>query len=236
MMTPQEAMAKASKLLKLSESSNPNEAALAAQRAQEILTRYKIDATMLSMDSGIETPEEPIGRGETLEEGRVQIAGWKLRLASKIAFANSCRAYQSGPAIGIIGRPSDIEKVRYLYAMLSIEIEALTKRDAKGKGRSYATEYRYGVVAAIADKLSQAKAKVAETMRQEAANEQGLVRLNKALERLQNKDDAVDAWVRQNMRFRSKTSYSRGNGEARAAGYAAGQSIQLGQKQKRLGC
>jgi hypothetical protein len=55
--------------------------------------------------------------------------------------------------------------------MLSIEIEALTKRDTKGKGRSYATEYRYGVVAAIADKLSQAKAKVAETMRQEAANE-----------------------------------------------------------------
>lgn len=234
MMTQQEAMAKASKLLKLSESSNPNEAALAAQRAQEILTRYKIDATMLSLDSN--EPEEEIGEGDTLEEGNKQMASWKLSLASHVARANSCRAYQSGASIGIVGRPTDIEKVRYLYAMLSIEIESLTKRDAKGKGRSYATEYRYGVVAAIADKLKEAKAKVEETMRQETVNENGLVRLNNALARINDRDAAVDAWVRKHMNFRSKATYSRGNASARAAGYAAGQSINMGGRQKRLGC
>lgn len=47
-MNYNEALDKVRKLLRLSESSNPHEAALAASRAQEIMERFKIER--LSMD------------------------------------------------------------------------------------------------------------------------------------------------------------------------------------------
>ncbi len=233
-MTLEQAIAKATKLLKLSESSNAHEAALAAQRAQEILARYDIDATALSMDGNGPTIEETINKFEgenAIDSGNSSIARWKIVLASRLASANSCRAYKSGPSIGIIGRPTDVQKVRYLYAVLLFEIERLTDSNAKGMGRSYRAEFRHGVVSAIGDKLREAKQKVAQDMREEAkidANPNALVRIDNALERMGERDRAVDAWARQNMNFRSSSTSSRHNAEARAAGYSAGQSLNVG--------
>lgn len=236
-MTLQEAIAKATKLIKLSESDNAAEAALAAQRAQEILARYDIDRASLSMDGPSNEPDETIENFTSrspLDQGNARIARWKLMLASKVAKANQCRAYQSGPTIGIIGRASDVEKVRYLYDMLVREIDRLTERDGKGCGMNYRMEYRIGAVSAIGDKLAEAKAKVATEMRAENTGA-ALVRVNNALETIAKKDADVDAWVRANMRFRTKTTYSRPNHSAREAGYAAGKSLNIGGSNGRIG-
>jgi type II secretory pathway component GspD/PulD (secretin) len=243
MMTLQEAIAKATKLIKLSASDNPAEAALAAQRAQEILARYDIDMASLAMDAPSSEPDEAIEdftSRSPLDQGNARMARWKLMLASRIARANQCRAYQSGATIGIIGRASDVEKVRYLYAMLVREVDRLTERDGKGCGMNYRTEYRIGAVSAIGDKLAEAKAKVAQEMRAENSGA-ALVRVNNALETIAKKEMAVDQWVQKNMRFHSKTTYSRPNHSAREAGYAAGKSLNIGgskgsigQGQKRL--
>ncbi|RYF48582.1 MAG: DUF2786 domain-containing protein [Cytophagaceae bacterium] len=233
MMTLEQAMAKASKLLKLAESSNANEAALAAQRAQEILDRYSIDmASLEASGDGDASDNESVQRfdGEDgIDRGNASIAYWKLALATKIGQANSTRVYKSGATIGIVGRKSDVAKVRYFYILLCSEIDKLTNFHAKGKGRNYRTEFRMGVVAAIGDKLQEAKAKVAQDMRQEASgNESALVSLNRGLERLDQRQRDVDAWVRANMNFRSSNRYARQNSDARAAGYSAGQSLNVG--------
>lgn len=235
MLTLEQAMTKASKLLKLAESSNANEAALAAQRAQEILARYDIDrASLGASDGGDSEPLENIKRfdGENgIDRGNASIARWKLSLASAIGRANSCRVYKSGASIGIVGRKSDVVKVRYFYIMLCEEIDKLTNSKAKGMGRNYRTEFRHGVVSAVSDKLQDAKQKVAQDMRQEAqasGNSAALVSLNRGLERLDQRQRDVDAWCRANMNFRKSPSYRNVNSDARSAGYSAGQSLNVG--------
>lgn len=228
MLTLEQAMAKASKLLKLSTSSNANEAALAASMAQQILTRYGIDQAALAGDGAPQGPVEPIGKDHApLEEGGRRLAGWKAQLAAAIAKANACRAYTSGPSIGIIGRASDVASVRYLYATLALEVERLTQRLAMGQGRTYSNSFRHGVVAAIAEKLAAARAAVAADMRAENSGA-ALVRIDNALQRVKDADAAVDAWIAANMKMRNATSRLRSNATARAAGYSAGQSVNVG--------
>src|SRR5574340_1108320 len=93
-MTHEEAIAKAVKLLKLAQSDNPNEAALAAARAQEIMDRYKLEG--LSADYNSAAPAEPdepiVAFGEPVEPK--QGSEWVVRLILALARANQCRIYQ----------------------------------------------------------------------------------------------------------------------------------------------
>lgn len=236
MMTLEEAIAKATKLLNLSKSSNANEAALAAQRAQEILARYQIDAASLDNEGGAPMPEEPVGKGDTLDEGGARLATWKPILAQKIATVNACRVYTSGASIGIIGRASDVAKVRYMYGFLSGEVERLAKSLGMGHGRAYATSFRMGAVMAIGESLAAAQARVEREMRDEHLhNPAALVRIDKALAKLSDREREVDAWVRANMKLRSsRRSYSSGGGGF-GAGYTAGQSVSVGGARAALG-
>lgn len=229
MMTLQEAIAKVTKLLRLSESSNPHEAALAAQRAQEILTRYDIDRAALSLDGGSEPDEaiEDFSRRAPLDEGGKSLATWKLSLANTIAKANQSRIYRTGVAVGIVGRPSDVEKVRYLYDYLLREVDRLADRDGKGCGKTWRTQYRFGVVEAITVKLAETRAKVENEMRAEVQGT-ALVRVNEAIQNIERKDRALDAWVSANLKLRAGPRRPmRANHGAREAGREAGKSITI---------
>jgi hypothetical protein len=241
-MTLDEAIAKATKLIRLSQSSNPHEAALAAQRAQEILTRYEIDRASLSLDGGeaAAEPDEPIEdftrKGAPLDDndGKATLPFWKGHLASTIAKANQARVYQIQAQIGIIGRPSDVEKVRYLYAMLVRETDRLAEEHGKGCGRTWRNQFRLGVVDAIAAKLAEAREKVAAEMRG-ASTGTALVRVNQAIELVRRKDLAVDAWIRSNLRLRTTTRRFKGNEAAREAGREAGKAINISGARGALG-
>lgn len=239
-MTLQEAIDRATKLLRLAESDNPHEAALAAQRAQEILTRYEIDRTSINLGGTSEqhTPDEEIenfmNKGAPLDAGLARIARWKGMLASAIAKANQARVYIAGNAIGIVGRASDVEKVRYLYAMLVAETDRLTDRDGKGCGVNWRNQYRLGVVDAVREKLAATHAKVAAEMRAEN-NGHALVRVNQAIAKLAENDLAVDAWMKANMRLRTSRASGRYNPNARAAGREAGKAINISSARGALG-
>ncbi len=239
MMTLQEAIAKATKLLKLSESSNPHEAALAAQRAQEILTRYDIDSAALNLDASKSENNEQVEKfdgfnGKPLDQANKNISQWKGSLASTVSRANQCRAFQQGNAIGIIGRPSDVQKVRYLYDMLVREIDRLTLAHGKGMGKNWCTQFRYGVVDAIGTKLNETKAKVVADMRAENTGS-ALIRINEAIESIEARNKDVERYIASNMRMRSKTVQSRGNYGARQAGREAGKSININGSRGALG-
>lgn len=238
-MTRDEALRKVASLLKLANSSNANEAALAAQRAQEIMAKFALDSAMLDVDGGVNRePDEPImdfGRkGAPLHESSRK-SGWRVRLASVVAKANGCRVYLSTglqSAIQIVGRPSDADTVRYLFAYLANETDRLAERDGRGCGRTWANNFRLGVVDTIAAKLVEAQRAVNEAARSEAANANNphaLVRVNTAIERVAAKSSAVEVWMKTNMKLgTAKASSARYDGAARAAGQAAGHEINVG--------
>lgn len=84
-MTHQEAVAKVVKLLRLATSSNPNEAALAASRAQEIMDRFKIEGITASFDTQTQS-KEPIMdfKADLLDASSSKIDTWRSWLAVAI--------------------------------------------------------------------------------------------------------------------------------------------------------
>lgn len=240
MSSVDKAIAKARKLLALAESDNPHEAAQAAQRAQELLDRHEISQAMLVAASSADAADDdeqiessadtstPIYQAGT-------IAAWRSILAQAIAAANQCRIYVSRTSgargkqrfIQIVGRPSDVEKVRYLYQYLTGETDRLCDRDAKGRGRTWRNNYRLGVVDSIGIGLRAARAKVVEDMRAAAAAPGALVRIDNALATLNGRALAVDEFMAANLKLRSSSSRYRTNADARALGQSAGKEIYL---------
>ena len=243
-MTRDEAIQKAIKLLRLSQSSNPHEAALAAQRAQEILTKFDISQAMLEESNGTKDPEEPIydmvKKGEFLDSMGNNLVGWKARLANEIGKANSCFCYdatvpqlhsQPKKKISLIGRQSDITVVNFLYQHCSREVDRITKANGKGKGKNWSTQFRHGMVDTICDRVKKAKKETIQEMRQEyQANPMALVCLDKALAKIEKKDKEVIQFVKDysEMKFKNlKTDLGGYNPDARNQGREAGKQVSL---------
>jgi hypothetical protein len=233
-MNHEEAMAKAVKLLRLATSTNPNEAALAASRAQEIIDRYKLGALSLDYDgSAAQEPIKDFGF-DPLDPESKQHATWRSRLASCIAKNNQCKIYLHGGrgTLGIIGRPSDVSAVRYLFSWMLREVETLTKRDCTGCGRTYANNYRIGVVETVAKRLHEQHLETQAAVKAEAAadtaNPMALVRVQNAITKLDKQLAELDVWSKKNMRLRSSSSSrSTFDPSARDAGRAAGHEVRI---------
>lgn len=210
-MTKDDALRKAMACLRLAKSNNPAEAALAASKAQEIMERFGLDVSSLDYDSNtakensepiMDFSEDPLawtgGRERT----------WSLRLASTIARHNLCRVYYAqlrnpiGFKISIVGRPSDVSTVRYIYSFLKGEVERLSKENTRGDSGDYRKQYCLGVVDTISDKLALQKQSTQESVKAEHANNPlALVRVNNAIERMEKQAQAVEAWMESNLRL-----------------------------------
>lgn len=237
-MTHEEATSKAIRLLKLTQSDNPHEAALAAAKAQEIIDRYKLTGLSAESDipGGAREPEEEIRRFEDpLEVGEGKnLSRWRVTLASTLARANQSRIYTSGTAIKIVGRPSDAEAIRYLYQYLVNEVERLTRVHAKGNGKTWANNFRLGIVDEIGDRLAAQRKETIHKMKAEAVGTStrqtgmALVRIDNALAKMEKRGEDVQEWVDENMNLRKTYARVRSDFGAREAGRQAGKSIQLG--------
>lgn len=236
-MTYQEAIEKAAKLLRLATSSNPHESALAASRAQEIIDRYKL--TGVSADLSGAQPDEPIKdfRDDPLDGGK-KLDRWRWSLFSSIANSNQCSGYVANSGgIAVVGRPSDVQTVRYFYSWLTREVDRLASRDCTGNGRSYWNNYRLGVVDTVRTKLTEQFAATVASVKHEAeqqdlvtgdAGHMALVCVNNAIARIEKRTAEVESWVEQNLKLRNQSGsrYSY-NPLARAMGQKAGQEIRM---------
>lgn len=239
-MTYQEALEKARKLLSLATSDNPHESAQAAMRAQEIMSRFSIDQAALDTSSGsaVEQDEgiEDFTEGDPLDpnDGKNNFPRWRWFIAHALDATNQTKCYQHRGTLGIIGRPSDVATVRYMYAWLIKEVERLTEAKCRGNGRTYTNNFRIGVAQTVARKIEEAHKATIATMRREAERETtstALVRVNVGIAKLEQRAKAVEDWADDNLNLRStgrsKTNFNR---EAREAGKRAGESINLGAK------
>lgn len=250
-MTHEEAIARAVKLLRLARSDNPNEAASAAAKAQEIIDRYKLGSLSIDQPSGVpDAPDEPVRdlKAAPLETPTLTIPSWKFRLASAIARSNQCQIYynrvvlkpslRNGFALAIVGRPSDAETVRYLYDWLRREVDRLTERDGAGLGKTWRNNFRFGVIDTIRTKLEETSAQTQSDVRAEAfahGGESAIVRVNTAIAKIQERAKGTEAFVK-GMKLTSTGSRNGSYDQsARNAGQIAGREISIGGAKRGLG-
>lgn len=232
MMTREEAIEKVRKLLALSQSNNPHEAALAAQRAQEILDKYEIEQGMLDLSSDDPTDKEQITQDGILGEPTQRMSAWKGVLSDALARANACRSYwnwtrtYSGGRImrlKIVGRPSDVQKVQYMFGLLVAEVDRLTKRDCTGEGKTYSNNYRHGMVSAISEKIREAKQSARRAVYAEHAGDTlALVKIDRSLERLDRREQDMAQWMKANLKLKNMPNSASYDHDARAHGYRVG--------------
>jgi hypothetical protein len=132
-------LAKIRKLLALSTSSNPHEAALAAQRAQELILKHAVSEDDLHAgDVAVETVGQDVMGGAYA--GRVP--SWHGHLAGALAPSFFCRVFIiPGRDILIVGRKTNREVLRATWAYLLGEITRLGDAGWKAFGEERGDMY-----------------------------------------------------------------------------------------------
>jgi hypothetical protein len=238
-MTHAEALRKALLCLKLAESANEHESALAAAKAQQLVDEYKLDVSGINLNAdATEGPEEnePIQNfgNDPLESVRNWKSRWSLTLASCIAKLNQCLVYfrrgDLRTEICVVGRPSDVNTVRYLYAYLIGQVEKLRVEAARGHSGAYVRAYCLGVVDSVCMRLRESQAQTFKhAQHAQEHNPQALMCVNRALQRIKKRGDEVAAWMERNMRLKSAraTADSRVLTGGRQDGQRDGHKIRL---------
>lgn len=237
METSNETLSKIAKLLRLAQSDNPHESALAAAKAQELMDRHQISKAMLEVDTTEPVDEESIvhfkGDDDALytEEGRRQT--WRGMLAATICSYNACACYYSGNALILIGRPTDVATVRYLYAYCAREIVRFVEEQGPGHGRTWYNNYRRGCVTGIATVLGTQQRELRNAMRTEVSTGMrdggtAIVKVNAAITKFDDRAKETQAWVKKNLKLKMSYSSSKHDAGAYERGVKDGGKINLG--------
>jgi len=243
-MDIKDAIDKVQKLLRLSTSDNQNEAAAALKAAQEMITKYQIKQDMLDAENGKDDEEEEdvVDFGtksaplDTASEFNLE--RWRIRLAGAICDANQCGIYVYShydnkqrkmlKSISVIGRPSDVEKVRYLFQYFFRETERLCERDGKGCGKVWRNQFRHGVVDTLSTALRESKKTAHAQVYHEAMNNRtALVVVDRAIAKIEKRGATVTKFM-DDMKLKNLRSVpNHRDPDARQQGREAGEEIHL---------
>lgn len=144
-------LAKIKKLLALSTSSNPNEAALAAAKAQELLMQHNLTMSQIETHGESKYCEAFVNIGSRV---------WQRLLLTAIARNNFCEVIYN-PQIksaALIGEPHNQEVVTYLHNYLVGQLEPMAATAYKISGatmhaKSWLDSFYVGAVNAIYERL-----------------------------------------------------------------------------------
>jgi hypothetical protein len=174
---------KVRKLLALSESSNEHEAALAAEKAQELMLRYGIDMAQVAIAAGAST----IGIDDARVETRLD--PWRRQLADSIAKSMGGRVvftrnYRTAHVMSFFGPAGTAQSIAALYHHLEAQlvttsaIATANRAEKRVHGRTYRTSFLLGAVDRLDRRLARHRTDV-----QTDANSQALVIIGSALDR-----------------------------------------------------
>lgn len=213
------------KLLTLSaKSTNANEAAVAAAAAQRLMTEHQIAEAELETGA---THERPSLSTDPLDTFGNRSVTWKEILSSQLCSMHGCKVWKETHFEGrrarerrmrIVGRPSDVASVRYLYAWLTSEIERLVQRNGKGRGQRYAYSYRVGAVNGCLEAMWAARREA-----RAAAPGEALVRVDARLEEAEAEAERVTGTIKP----AGKVTFKR-DPEAYQRGHVAGSGLHTG--------
>lgn len=128
-MTKDEVISKVRKLFELANSPNENEAASAASKARELLSRYNLSMADLpagELKSVIAATEKSIAAGKVLRN-------WVKGLLIHVADGFECehiirRRYGTSPQLTFIGTPADAEVAVYTFQFLYRELNSFADK------------------------------------------------------------------------------------------------------------
>lgn len=224
-MLNSEVIEKVQKLLALTQSSNANEAAVAAAAADRLIAKYRLSQVDLELTGSLsESIEEDVDY--IYETGRT--TPWKVSLLGilvahyGLAHFND-NYFPQGRKVSrfrLIGRKSDMAYAKYMFAWLVSECQRFADTEAKGKGygRVYVESFCQGFVNGIAKQL-QANKQVAEQDSSSAA----LVKLNA-------RGEEAKVWMdhHHNLVYGKSKSYTRVDQFGLERGLSRGENFHLG--------
>lgn len=216
---------KIKKLMALAEgSSYPEESASALGKAQALMLKHKVDQAMLedvTEEEGIEDfRDSPLNEED---KGKKKQSKWKARLASVLCEHNGCSNFSKGVNIILVGKPSDVATIRYMYGYCVRQINRLTKQNCKGQGRTYSNNFRYGCIEAIDEAMKAEQEALRDSLRANHS-EKGLIVIDSLVKNHQQSSEFAQKEFKL---VSSRTSYT-SNDRARQAGEQAGSSIYRG--------
>lgn len=240
-------MGRLRKLSRLSQSTNENEAATAATAAAmlaKLATEYEIDMESVDCGEGAEERAEPITE-EGLYESRAipgKASTWRGSLCCSIAKSVGARAFYQGAQMIIFGRPSQIQKVRYMFKYIEREVNRLceeaweeVKDSHYESGRRFKNSFRLGAAATIGARLCESRKDTLEQKRIAAVNTNDTKALA-VVNRIAASDEEVNtAYTKRSAKFGTY----RGGRISSMSGYQrgcnAGRSVGLGGARGALG-
>jgi hypothetical protein len=174
-VTKEEVVAKVRKLFELAKSSNENEAALAATKARELLSKHNLAMSDLTVDefrSTVEIAEAFVDAGRVLRN-------WVKGLIIHVSRGFECehivrRRNGAKPLLSFIGTRADCEVAAYTFRFLMRELKVLAdralpelKRSHGGwSGQSLKNAYLTGAVVRIGERFEEKTAQLkAEELR-----------------------------------------------------------------------
>jgi hypothetical protein len=192
-MTPLDKI-QALKRLSENKSATPAEAANAAARVQELMLKHKITEADLGVDDDGE--EVSWFKDDPLHVSKRE-STWRTMLAVGIANVNGCKCMTGVLPGGVrritlVGRSSDVEVAKYLYAYLEREIDSLAKSHLASNGGLTSAlmrgkSFRLGAVNVVISRLTEQKHEVEEEARSQGQSS--------ALTVIDKHDLDVQAWV-----------------------------------------
>lgn len=211
------------------------------------MEKYEIThAAALDEDAAVEVDEDAESFGQRdggwLDTAKRVIPLWRIILARVIATANGAFTFSSyrgdGRSIEIVGRPSSVEIVRYMFAWLSREIERLSQEHGRGMGAVWRREFLEGAAEEIGERLQDARREAAaEVRREHAANPGALMRIEQGLQRVEaQRQIAERAAYKAHPSLKDARSRPRRlDVNAREAGARAARKINLTRPGKQIG-
>lgn len=232
-MDNSDVIAKVQKLLKLAEKSTyQGEAESAAAMAQALIDKHKLTSAMLETSDVLEAIKD--FKGSPLNEGDpgAQKSSWKARLASTLARLNGCEILTYRGALDIIGKPSNVQTVRYLYTFCVRAMESVVRARTAGMGRIYINNFRIGFIEGISEAIKREREAQIQGMREALNGSRELVVLNNAVAVMKQEYDTTKNYCKtvMGLRYGSSRSSSRYNSDARSAGRSAGSSAYGGSR------
>lgn len=181
-MSPEDVKARVLQLLSLARNNpEPNEAALAFARAQDIATRHglELDEIEASGDASTDAGSAPAREVEKIAAEAIDVCEgksvyWRVTIACAVARANGCRPFVRR-GTEAVGQPSDLATARYIATAIIREVDAMATDAVRAykareldprfdaSPRKYGAAWRTGCADAIANRLrSQTQAIEAE--------------------------------------------------------------------------
>lgn len=154
-------LSKVRKLLDMARSGTEHEAALAAERAADLMQEHGLSEAEVRLTDQAKKAEPVVREAADVSRGDKKIVAWKGALAHGVCAAHGVKFWWHGGEIRMLGRASAVQAANYTLKWLANEVERLTEEgwhayytgEVFQNPRTWRHAFRVGCAARISARL-----------------------------------------------------------------------------------